>query len=64
MNRFYTTKEDYKDVSKIYVVSITDFLDSYKIEPKQKFKIVSNYLNNWLKLKISSNNINECHKKL
>jgi hypothetical protein len=59
MNRFYTGyKEEYKDVPKIYVVSISDFLDKYNVESKQKFKLVSNYLNNWLKNKISLNNNN------
>jgi len=62
MNKFYTGyKEDYKDVPKIYVVGISDFLDKYNVEPKQKFKLVSNYLNKWLEKKISLNNNNNNH---
>jgi hypothetical protein len=52
-------KEPIEQVSKIYVVSITDFIDKYKLEPKQRNQIIKNHLNNWLKNKIShtSNNV-------
>lgn len=46
-------KEPIEQVSKIYVVSITDFIDKYKLEPKQRNQIIKNHLNNWLKNKIS-----------
>lgn len=64
MNRFNGSKEDLNEVNKIYVISITDFLDTYKVESKQKFKIVSNYLNNWLKKKILPNINNGNNQKL
>lgn len=59
MNKFYTGyKEDYTQVPKIYVVSISDFLDTYNIDIKQKIRMISNYLDNWMKNKISSNSNN------
>lgn len=42
-------KEDDKTVQHIYVVSITDFIDKYNLEPKQKKKLICNHLNEWLK---------------
>jgi len=45
-------KEPIEEVKKIYVVEIKEFLDKYKIEPKQKKKLIGNHLNEWLKRRI------------
>jgi hypothetical protein len=42
-------KEAIEEAKKIYVVEIKDFIDKYKLEPKQKKKLISNHLNEWLK---------------
>jgi len=42
-------KEAIDEVKHIYVVPLTDFLDKYKLDPKQKKKLISNHLNEWLK---------------
>jgi len=42
-------KEELEQVKQIYVVDIKDFIDKYRLEPKQKNKIISNHLNEWLK---------------
>ena len=42
-------KEPIDQVKNIYVVEIKDFIDKYKLEPKQKKKLISNHLNEWLK---------------
>lgn len=45
-------KEPIDQVNKIYVVEIKDFIDKYKLDIKQKKKIVGNHLNEWLKRRI------------
>lgn len=65
-NRFvdyFGKKEPIEEVKKITVVNLTDFLDNYNIDTKQKMNLIKNSLNNFLKYKILPN-INECHKKL
>jgi len=42
-------KEPIDEVKHIYVVDIKDFIDKYKLEPKQKKKLIINYLDNWFK---------------
>ena len=61
---YFGKKEPVENVKKITVVSLTDFLDNYNIDIKQKMNLIKNSLNNFLKNKISTNINNECHKKL
>jgi F0F1-type ATP synthase delta subunit len=42
-------KEDINQVKHIFVVDIKDFIDKYKLDPKQKKKLICNHLNQWLK---------------
>jgi hypothetical protein len=66
-NRFvdyFGKKEPIEEVKKINVVKLTDFLDNYNIDTKQKMNLIKNSLNNFLKYKILTNINNECHKKL
>jgi hypothetical protein len=63
MSKFFSGyKEPIEQVSKIYVVSITDFIDKYKLEPTQRKQLIKNYLDNWLKNKIATNNNNGSHQ--
>lgn len=64
MNSYFGKKEPIEEVKKIKVVSLTDFLDNYNIDIKQKMNLIKNSLNNFLKYKILPNINNECHKKL
>jgi len=45
-------KEAIDEVKHIYVVPLTDFIDKYQLDPKQKKKLISNHLNEWLKRRI------------
>jgi hypothetical protein len=65
-NRFvdyFGKKEPIEEVKKINVVNLTDFLDNYNIDTKQKMNLIKNSLNNFLKYKILPN-INERNKEL
>ena len=42
-------REPIDEVKHIYVVPLTDFIDKYQLDPKQKKKLISNHLNEWLK---------------
>lgn len=39
-------------VKHIFVVGIKDFIDTYKLDTKQKKKLIGNHLNEWLKRRI------------
>lgn len=60
---YFGKKEPIENVKKFNVVSLTDFLDNYNIDSKQKMNLIKNSLNNFLKYKILPN-INERHKEL
>jgi hypothetical protein len=42
-------KEPIDQVKNIYVVEIKDFIEKYRLEPKQKKKLIINYLDNFFK---------------
>lgn len=45
-------KEPTEEVKHIFVVSIKDFIDNYKLDIKQKKKLIGNHLNEWLKRRV------------
>lgn len=49
---YFGKKEPIEDVKKIIVVSLTDFIDNYNIDLKQRIELIRNSLNNFLKYKI------------
>jgi hypothetical protein len=49
---YFGKKEPIEDVKKIIVVSLTDFIDNYNIDLKQRIALIRNSLNNFLKYKI------------
>jgi hypothetical protein len=41
--------QPYSEVRKMNVITITDFLDEFKLPQDQKKKLIKSHLNNWLK---------------
>jgi len=42
-------KEPIDEVQNIFVVPLTDFIEKYRLDPRQKKKLIINHLNEWLK---------------
>jgi len=61
---YFGKKEPIEQVKKINVVSLTDFLDNYNIDLKQKMNLIKNSLNNFIKNKILPKYNNVSNKKL